>query len=54
MKQNKIPRNEYHKGTPSTKKVSPYKQDRIVDESVVNDPMGYWNPENFGKIVGTL
>lgn len=51
MKQNKVPKVEYHKGEPSDKKPSPYRYDRIVDETVVNDSMGYWNPDNFGKIV---
>jgi hypothetical protein len=51
MKQNRVPKVEYHKGEPSDKKPSPYRHDRIVDETVVNDPMGYWNPDNFGKIV---
>ena len=51
MKQNRVPKVEYHKGKPSDKKPSPYRYDRIVDETVVNDSMGYWNPDNFGKIV---
>lgn len=51
MKQNKVPKNEYINGEPSPYRKNHRKLDRIVDPNVVTDPMGYWNPDNIGKVV---